>query len=495
MNNKYHGLIAIFAIFFIAISPTNAQAFGRQKAPDSFADIVEPLTPMVVNIRTTQEVSGRDLAELYGFPPGFPMEEFLEKFGNGLKRPPENKDKDKDKKQKATSLGSGFIIQSDGVIVTNNHVIQGATEIIVVLADEREYPAEVIGSDDRTDLALLKIKAQNLPFAQFGDSNKIRVGDWVIAIGNPLGLGGTVTAGIVSARGRDIQNGPYDDFIQTDASINRGNSGGPLFNTDGKVIGINTAIFSQTGGSIGIGFAIPSAQAKEVIEQIKKFGTTKRGWLGVAIQEVNEEIAQSLGLTGAPRGALVSGVQKNSPAETANFKEGDIILEFDGVVIKNSRQLPRIVASREISKKVPVKIFRSGKELTLDVILGELEKASFAEKTPDKKIPKAPASKNGVEIPQLGITLAPISDDARKALKLADDVKGAVIVKTDSKSIANERGIGNGAIIIGINQEKIISPEDAKNKIEAAIKNGRRAILLMILDETAQTRFITLPIK
>ena len=310
MKNKLQRIMLVFAILLFTIQPSNSQAFGRQKAPESFADIVEPLTPMVVNIRTTQEVSGRDLAELYGFPPGFPMEEFLEKFGNGLKKPD---NKDKDKKQKATSLGSGFIIQSDGVIVTNNHVIQGATEIIVVLADEREFPAEVIGSDDRTDLALLKIKAQNLPFAQFGDSNKMRVGDWVIAIGNPLGLGGTVTAGIVSARGRDIQNGPYDDFLQTDASINRGNSGGPLFNVDGKVIGINTAIFSQSGGSIGIGFAIPAAQAKDVIEQIKKFGTTKRGWLGVAIQEVNDEIAQSLGLNGAPRGALVSGVQKKQP--------------------------------------------------------------------------------------------------------------------------------------------------------------------------------------
>ncbi len=488
-------------LFLLAGLWQPAGAFGRMKAPDSFADVVEPLLNTVVNIRTTQEISGRDLNEMYGLPPGFPLDEFMEKFGGPQFKKPNDKNgeknnKDPERKQKATSLGSGFILSNDGLIVTNNHVIAGATEIVVVMHDDKEYPAEVVGTDERTDLAVLKIKATNLNAVQFGDANKLRVGDWVIAIGNPLGLGGTVTAGIVSARGRDIQNGPYDDFIQTDASINRGNSGGPLFNSEGRVIGINTAIFSQTGGSIGIGFAIPINQAREVIEQIRKFGSTKRGWLGVSIQEVSDEIAQGLGLTGTPRGALVSSVQKGGPAEQAQIKEGDIILEFDGVPIKNSRMLPRVVAGRDVGKKVPVKLFREGKELTLNVMLGELEKANLNDPTKEKKLSKPNNNqKGGVEIPALLLTLGNINDDVRKSLKLADDVKGAVIIRIDNKSPALERGLAPGMVVVGVNQEKINSPEDAKMKIDMAQKQGRKAVLFMVLDETSQTRFITLPLK
>ncbi|MEN8195899.1 MAG: Do family serine endopeptidase, partial [Pseudomonadota bacterium] len=345
--------------------PADAAARG---APDSFADLVETLQPAVVNVSTTQMMDGGGNEGLeFEFPEGSPFRDFFDQFNR-------KRGEQEERPRRAQSLGSGFIIAAEGLVVTNNHVIEGADKITVTLVDDTTYDAELVGRDTKTDLALLKIQAdREFPFVSWGNSDKMRVGDWVIAIGNPLGLGGTVTAGIVSARQRDIRSGPYDDFLQTDAPINRGNSGGPLFDMNGNVIGINTAIYSQSGGSIGIGFAIPSNLADGVIDQLRNFGTTRRGWLGVQIQQVTDEIAESLGLKDA-RGALVAGVLDGSPAKAAKMKEGDVILKFDGRNVNESRKLPRIVADTAVGKAVKVVVWRAGDEITVTVTLGELEK-------------------------------------------------------------------------------------------------------------------------
>ncbi|NIV90413.1 MAG: Do family serine endopeptidase, partial [Actinobacteria bacterium] len=336
-------LAAIATTLAVALMLALAPASHARGTPDGFADLAERLLPAVVNISTTQEV---DRPEGPGFqlPPGSPLEEFFEQFRDrGGDGPP----------RKARSLGSGFILDAEaGIVVTNNHVIEGADEITVTLHDDTELEAEVVGTDPKTDLAVLSVgEGHTLTAVSFGDSDSSRIGDWVVAIGNPFGLGGTVTAGIISARGRDINAGPYDNFIQTDAAINRGNSGGPLFNLDGEVIGINTAIISPTGGSIGIGFAIPSNQAERVIEQLREYGTTKRGWLGVRIQAVTDDIAESLGLEEAA-GALVANVYDGSPADKAGFKSGDVIMSFDGESVPDHRALPRMVANTEVGKSV-----------------------------------------------------------------------------------------------------------------------------------------------
>ena len=354
-------MIMAFAMIFVS---TNLFASER---PDSFADQVEKLSPAVVNISTTTVVNDGQAMDMPQFPPGSPFEEFFKNFG------------DNNRQRKAQSLGSGFIIDDKGIVVTNYHVIENAEEIRVVLADEASFTAEVLGQDKKTDIAVLKIDPGDteLTAVSFGDSDELRVGDWVLAIGNPFGLGGTVTAGIVSARGRDIGNGPYDDFIQTDASINRGNSGGPLFNTDGDVIGINTAIYSQSGGSVGIGFAISSNLAQRVADQLIEFGQTRRGWLGVYIQEVTSDIAESLGLED-DIGALISSVNEDGPAARGGIQPGDVVVEFDGKVIEKMRDLPRIVAETDIGATVKVELFRQGKRKNFTVTIGELEKAELA---------------------------------------------------------------------------------------------------------------------
>ena len=358
-------LAALVALALIAAAvPVNART-----APESFANLAEALLPSVVNISTTQVVEGRATPQLPQLPPGSPFEEFFKEFFD--------RSRPQQRQRKSTSLGSGFIINSNGkgesYVVTNNHVIKDADEITVILQDDTRLEAELVGRDKRTDLAVLKVKTdKKLPSLTFGNSDAARVGDWVIAIGNPFGLGGTVTAGIVSARGRDINSGPYDDFIQTDASINRGNSGGPMFNLDGKVIGINTAIFSPSGGSVGIGFAIPSDTAKPVIAQLIKHGQVRRGWLGVHIQAVTDEIAETLGLTKSS-GALVASVIEDGPAEKGKIKAGDVILKFDGKTVSAMRKLPRIVAETEVGKTVDVLVWRNNEEITLGVAVGELE--------------------------------------------------------------------------------------------------------------------------
>ena len=458
---------------------------GARGAPESFADLVEQLQPSVVNVSTTQMVGGNDDGGLeFDFPPGSPFRDFFDQFNR-------RRGEQDERPRRAQSLGSGFIIDAEGLVVTNNHVIEGADKITVTLFDDTTYDAELVGRDTKTDLALLKIQSdRKFPFVSWGNSDNLRVGDWVIAIGNPLGLGGTVTAGIVSARKRDISSGPYDEFIQTDAPINRGNSGGPLFNMDGAVIGINTAIYSQSGGSIGIGFSIPSNQADNIIEQLRKFGTTRRGWLGVQIQQVTDEIAESLGL-GEARGALVAGVLDNSPAEAAGVKEGDVILKFDGQDVVESRKLPSIVADTAVEKTVKVMVWRGGRELAVNVTLGELEKfdkANLPAGTSDE--PTEPVVRS---FDKLGLSLSTITPKIAAELGLADDVEGVIITEVDGASAAAENGLREGDVITEVFQEKVLTPDAVGAKIKDARKRGLRSILLTVRTGDDQ-RFVGLRI-
>ena len=428
------------AAFLVAASllllPPVAGAQNRLPAPGApaqgFADLAEKLLPAVVNISTTQTLKSerapqapqqgqppRRGPDIPQFPPGSPYEDFFKDFFDRQGRSPDAPPR------RAQSLGSGFVIDSSGYVVTNNHVIADADEVTVLLHDDTELKATIIGRDEKTDLALLKVEAgKPLPAVNWGDSDQLRIGDWVMAIGNPFGLGGTVTAGIVSARGRQI-GGAYDDYIQTDASINRGNSGGPLFDMNGQVIGINTAIYSQSGGSVGIGFAIPSTLAKNVVAQIRQFGKPKRGWLGVRIQNVNDELAEGLHLP-STKGALVANVTEGGPADKAGIKQGDVVLRFDSKEVTASRSLPRIVAETAISKKVQVVVWRQGKEMTFDVTVGELtddvEKAALSQ--PDEQGDTGPTEG---KIATLGLTVGQITDAARSEFKLESSVKGVIV--------------------------------------------------------------------
>ncbi|MFQ5955302.1 MAG: DegQ family serine endoprotease [Kiloniellales bacterium] len=460
-----------------ATALTWGPAFAEAKAPpESFADLAEALLPAVVNISTTQKVRG-PRPEMPQFPPGSPFEEFFKEFFDRQQR--------RGAPRRSTSLGSGFIIASDGYVVTNNHVIEGAEEITVTLQDNTELEAEIVGRDIKTDIALLKVEPEGeLPFVSFGDSDELRVGDWVIAIGNPLNFGGTVTAGIVSARGREIGSGPYDDFIQTDASINRGNSGGPLFNLDGKVIGINTAIFSPTGGSIGIGFSIPAALAQPVIDQLRQFGRTRRGWLGVRIQFVTDEIAESLGL-GMARGALVASVTEGGPAERAQIEAGDVILSFDGKPIKRMRELPRIVADTPPDRKVPVTVWRKGVELTLDVTIAELEEYEQATLVAKK------ADEADSDIEALGLSLAALSVELRERFELEDSAAGVVVTDIRQDSAAARKGLRPGDLIVEVGQEEVSAPGDVAQKVAKAKEDGRKSVLLLV-DRQGDLRFVAL---
>src|ERR1700761_2035388 len=375
---------AVLGVSFALVTPfvpSGGQAAFARSAPDSFADLANRLLPAVVNVSSTQTITakngghGGDLGpDMPVFPPGSPFEQFFKDFLNRNRQGQGGGGGGGDNApvaRRAQSLGSGVIVDPAGYVVTNNHVIEGADEVSVTLQDGTSLKANIVGRDESGDLALLKVKSDKpLPTVSFGDSSASRVGDWVLAIGNPFGLGGTVTAGIVSARGRDIHQGQYDDFIQTDAAINRGNSGGPLFNMDGQVIGINTAIFSPSGGSIGIGFSIPSNMAKNIVAQLKAYGHPRRGWLGVKIQQVTPEIAESLGLKEAT-GAMVAGGTEGGPAGKARIRGGDIILKFDGQDVKEMHTLPRIVADAEVGKDVPVVLWREGKEVTVETVLAE----------------------------------------------------------------------------------------------------------------------------
>jgi serine protease Do len=456
--------------------------------PDSFGDLADQLVPAVVNISTTQAMpekgNEKESAETPEVPPSSPFDDFFRDFfnnrgghnGQGAPRP------------LVHSLGSGFIIDASGLIVTNNHVIAGAEEINVILADDTILRAQIVGRDTVTDLALLKVEAkQPLPEIKWGDSNKARVGDWVLAVGNPFGLGGSVTAGIVSARARDIHAGPYDDFLQTDAPINRGNSGGPLVNLAGELIGINTAIYSPTGGSIGIGFAIPSSLARPVIEQLQKNGKVERGWVGVRIQAVTDEIAESIGLD-KPRGALVTDVDQNSPAAKAKLQPGDVILSFDGKPIERTRQLPRLVAETPADKTVKLTLWRDGKESSVDIKIGPLN--------PDKLVtaaPAAPPPKDIATIDTIGMSLAKVTAELRRDLELPEDTRGVVVVDVDEGGPAAKRGVQAGDVVAAIGRDAITAPEQVPDKVEAARKAGRKLVLVKI-ERDGAAQFVALPV-
>jgi len=457
----------VCAILFVTVS---AHAGER---PDSFADQVEKLSPAVVNISTTTIVNDGQAMDMPQFPPGSPFEEFFKNFG------------DNNRQRKAQSLGSGFIIDDAGIVVTNYHVIENAEEIRVILADETSFTAEVLGQDQKTDIAVLKIDPGDtkLTAVAFGDSDQLRVGDWVLAIGNPFGLGGTVTAGIVSARGRDIGNGPYDDFIQTDASINRGNSGGPLFNTDGDVIGINTAIYSQSGGSVGIGFAISSNLAERVADQLIEFGQTRRGWLGVYIQEVTPDIAESLGLDD-DIGALISSVNENGPAAKGGVQPGDVIVKFDGKLIEKMRDLPRIVAETDIGAEVTVELFRQGERQKVTVTLGELEKAELA-----GVLNGGQKKADEFSFGSLGFTVSNLTADLAAELGLEADRTGVVVREVVPGSPAATKGLAAGDILRRYGQRPISDAASLAKDIKAAEDAGRSGVLLLI-ERDGRERFI-----
>ena len=458
-----------FKIFLVGIIFFNFSTLVNSKdAPASFADLAEKLMPSVVNISTTQTiVTKSNPFPGFEFPPGSPFEDMFKEFGTPQQR-------------KASALGSGFIIDAKGIVITNNHVIQGAEDILVRVNGDEEYEATIVGTDPLSDLAVLQIKSERkFQPVKLGDSDKARIGDWVIAIGNPFGLGGTVTSGIISARNRNIGMSRYEDFIQTDASINQGNSGGPLFNMDGDVIGINTAILGQSG-SIGIGFSIPSNNAKIVIDQLIKYGETKRGWLGVRIQYVTKEIADAEKLN-KPRGALVQSVADGSPSEKGGIKAGDIILEFDGKLINEMKELPLIVAQTEVGKTVDVKVWRNQREVIKKVKLGRLETSE------DFNIKKAEGPKTTV-IEGLKITVRALTDQDIEGRNLPKETTGAVITKIENDSPINYLKVNN--IIVEAQKKKIKTVGDLKNIVNSALRSSDKTILIAIYNNQSQRRYI-----
>lgn len=477
---------AFAALVMLALAAMPAQARGT---PDGFADLAERLLPAVVNISTTTVMPERG-PEMPQFPPGSPFEEFFKDFfdrhgGQGQNGPAPMP-------RRATSLGSGFIIDPEGYIVTNNHVIQDAEEITVILYDDTALKAKLIGRDPKVDVALLKVETKRkLPYVEWGNSEKARVGDWVMAIGNPFGLGGTVTSGIISAKTRDINAGPYDSFIQTDAAINRGNSGGPLFDMDGRVIGINTAIFSPSGGSVGIGFATPANLAKDVLDDLREYGRTRRGWLGVRIQTVTEEIADSLGLKRAS-GALVASVEPESPAGKAGIQPGDVVLEWDGREVRDMRRLPTMVAETEIGRSVPVQVWRNGERKTVDVTVAELEEDQQQAAAEDTPAPKK-EEVDQTAIDSLGLSVMPLSDQARERFGIPSDANGVLVTDVKTDGSAAEKAVRPGDLIVEVNQKAVASADEVEEQVTKAREAGRKSVLLLIQNE-AGMRFVAVNI-
>ncbi len=477
-------IVLVFCLFW--------NATEAKSPPMSFAYLASRLLPSVGNISTTQTVDARRGVgpNIPKFPPGSPFEEFFKDF---LERhPPGGKDKPNQRRapRRAQSLGSGFIIDRKGIVVTNNHVIAGADEIKVRLQDDTEFKAKILGRDPKIDIAVLKIEPGDtkLTAVSFGDSDKLRVGDWVVAIGNPFGLGGTVTAGIVSARGRDINQGPYDDFIQTDASINKGNSGGPLFDLDGKVIGINTAIFSQSGGSVGIGFAVASRLAEPVVTQLKDYGRTRRGWLGVRIQMVTEEIAESFGLQD-PSGALVAEVTKDGPAARAGIRPGDVILAFNGQAVETMRRLPRIVAETPIGIDVPVKIWRGGKIKRVTARIGELEKAEASGVIPAVKKERNPKKKTE-RIEEIGFELSSITPSVRSKYSIPSNVNGVIIIAVDRGGAAADKDLRPGDVVVELGQKRVKNLSEFSKIFDSIVRKKRKKSVLLTINRQGSIQFV-----
>tara|TARA_Y100000590_G_scaffold91671_1_gene103590 strand:- start:3601 stop:5019 length:1419 start_codon:yes stop_codon:yes gene_type:complete len=467
---KVFKLIFVFIVFPISFSYSKT-------VPISFADLAEKLMPSVVNIKSTQTIKTTSNPFNFQFPPGSPFEDMFKEFNQPRER-------------KGTALGSGFIIDKKGIVVTNNHVIQGAEDIIVTVSNSTEYKAKVIGVDPYMDLAVLQIESkEKFQPVTFGNSDKARVGDWVIAIGNPFGFGGTVTSGIISSRNRDIGLTRYDDFIQTDASINQGNSGGPLFDLNGQVIGINTAIIAPgQSGSIGIGFAIPANPASNVINQLLEFGETKRGWLGVRIQEVTKEIAEVEKLD-KPMGALVASVSEKSPADKAGVKAGDIILEFDGKKIDTMRTLPKLVAQTKVGKKVVLKIWRSQKLISKKVLLGRLEssKEFKAENAPD------PDTSKFVKIEELKISVRDLRQEDISKRNLKKNTTGVVVTKISEDSPL--MFVSENDVIVELQKKKVLNSKQFSNMIKEIINKGEKTLYLAIFNSSNQRSYITVKIK
>ena len=468
-------LLALVLGFGLSVAPVyQAQAFG---APESFAELADKISPAVVNI-TTSAVIAAPADGMPMVPEGSPFQDFFDDFGGPGQGGP----------QRSEALGSGFVISEDGYIVTNNHVIEGADEITIEFFSGDKLKAKLVGTDPKTDIALLKVESDKpLPFVTFGNSDLMRVGDWVMAMGNPLGQGFSVSAGIVSARGRELNPGAYDDFIQTDAAINRGNSGGPLFNMDGQVIGVNTAILSPNGGSIGIGFSMASNVVSKVADQLKEFGETRRGWLGVRIQDVTPDVAEAMGLADA-KGALVTDVP-DGPAKDAGVKSGDVITRFGTNDVSDAGDLTRRVADAPIGEAVPVIVLREGRTETLAVTLGRREDAEAKTMPASSPAPDAPK-----EMETLGLTLAPLDDDMRARLGLDPSAGGLMIMKVDQTSEAFTKGLVEGDLITEAGQQKIVRLQDLEDRIKEAKDAGRKSILLLVR-RGGDPRFVALSIE
>ncbi|WP_109468572.1 DegQ family serine endoprotease [Albibacillus kandeliae] len=465
--------IGVLSLLFLAV-----QALSAQAKMESLAPLAEKISPSVVNITTSTLVEGRTGPQGI-VPEGSPFEDFFRDFQN------RNNNGDAPKPRRSSALGSGFVISEDGYVVTNNHVIDGADEITIEFFSGEELPAKVVGTDPNTDIALLKVEADHpLPFVSFGDSDQARVGDWVIAMGNPLGQGFSVSSGIVSARNRAL-SGTYDDYIQTDAAINRGNSGGPLFNMDGEVIGVNTAILSPNGGSIGIGFSMASNVVSKVVAQLKEFGETRRGWLGVRIQDVTDDVAEAMGLAKA-EGALVTDVP-DGPAKDAGLLSGDVIQSFDGVEVKDTRALVRQVGNTTVGKAVRVTVFREGATKTVLVTLGRREDAER----------DTPAAEPGATQPDqqekdvLGLTLSVLTPEIRSEMNIPDGTEGLVVVNVDEASEAFEKGLRMGDVITEAGQQKVAELSDLDDRIKEAKEGGRKSLLLLVR-RAGEPRFVAL---
>jgi serine protease Do len=486
------------------VSTRSGPGAATASGPASVADLAEGLLDAVVNISTSQKVDNPGAGpQTPQTPDGSPFEEFFDEYFD--------REGEQGGNQKVNSLGSGFVIDPSGFVVTNNHVIEDADDIEVVFPDGSKLKATLVGTDPKTDLSVLKVEPKApLKAVRFGDSRQMRIGDWVMAIGNPFGLGGSLTVGIISARGRNINAGPYDNFIQTDAAINKGNSGGPLFNMKGEVIGINTAIISPSGGSIGIGFAVPTELAENIVNQLIEFGETRRGWLGVRIQPVTDEVAESLGLDTA-RGALVSGVIEGGPIDDGSIQAGDVILTFDGNPVREMRDLPRVVAESPVGKAVDVVVLRGGKEQTVKVTLGRLEDSAaeaedeteestapeMEEQSPEQDQQGEEQNGENQQKPAeaLGMTIAPLDEDQRKTFSIDESVEGVVITAVEENSLAAQKGLKPGEVIVEVAQDFVEDPATVKERIDALKSEGRRNAHLMIADPTGALRFVAVPLE